>query len=152
MPLTLNAAIAVLAIAALILVFQSLWARRQGIAYRLWLTVKSEIAYLGVTFIAVALGVRGPTPILLGIIAALIVHLRYPARKRYVPTSIRRQTVRKYERKSGQKFNRRKQELDHVVPFSRGGSHTTDNLRVIEKRANRAKGDASPWWDVFGRR
>lgn len=30
-------------------------------------------------------------------------------------------------------------ELDHVVPLSRGGVHTADNLRVTHRRCNRAK-------------
>ena len=38
----------------------------------------------------------------------------------------------------------KKHHVDHVWPFSRGGSHTTDNLRVIEKKKNLRKGAKLP--------
>ena len=44
----------------------------------------------------------------------------------------------------GEKFDPEKHHIDHVWPFSKGGSHTTDNLRVIEKKRNLRKGAKRP--------
>ena len=35
-------------------------------------------------------------------------------------------------------------ELDHIVPYSKGGQHTVDNLRVLCKPCNRRKGASMP--------
>ena len=35
-------------------------------------------------------------------------------------------------------------ELDHVIPLSRGGSHTFDNVQVSHRRCNRSKGTRLP--------
>lgn len=47
-------------------------------------------------------------------------------------------------------YNPKKHEIDHVVPWSRGGGNEADNLKVIPKARNRAKSNRSPWWDIFG--
>ena len=86
-----------------------------------------------------------------GIVVALIVMQRMPGRSRHIPQSVRRKKIAEFELRTGKKFNPRKHELDHEVPFSRGGSHSEDNLRVTEKAKNRSKGSKSPWWDLLGR-
>ena len=90
--------------------------------------------------------------LLTGLLAATLVMLRIPSRKRYVPASERRRAIARHELKTGRKYNSRRDEIDHEVPFSRGGSHTADNLRVVDKRVNRSKGNQSPWWDLLGKR
>jgi hypothetical protein len=47
--------------------------------------------------------------------------------------------------KTGKKFNPRKHELDHEIAFSKGGSHTAENPRVLEKKRNRSNGAESPF-------
>lgn len=87
----------------------------------------------------------------MAIVAALIVDRWMPGRSRYIPASVRRRKIAEHELRTGKKFNPRKHELDHEVAFSKGGSHTEDNLRVVEKSKNRSKGAKSPWWDLLGR-
>lgn len=41
----------------------------------------------------------------------------------------------------GEEFDRENLHLDHVVPLSRGGNHTPDNIRVACKWCNARKGD-----------
>jgi 5-methylcytosine-specific restriction endonuclease McrA len=44
----------------------------------------------------------------------------------------------------GEAYDSTKHHIDHVWPFSKGGSHTTDNLRVISKQKNLKKGAKRP--------
>lgn len=63
-------------------------------------------------------------------------------RSRYIPKATRRAVIERDLK--GEKFDPEKHHVDHVWPFSRGGSHTTDNLRVIEKKRNLRKGAKRP--------
>jgi hypothetical protein len=63
-------------------------------------------------------------------------------RSRHIPKAIRRAVIERDLK--GEKFDPRKYHIDHVWPFARGGSHTGDNLRVIEKRRNLQKGAKRP--------
>lgn len=131
-------------------VLTSLYRRREGIAYRLRNIVRAELAYLGVTFLLLYLKQPLAVALLGGVVCALIVERRTPSRRRYISKSERRKVIARFEL-SGGRFNRRTHEIDHVIPFSKGGSNTADNLRVISRRKNRAKGRKSPWWDLLGR-
>lgn len=75
---------------------------------------------------------------------ALIVFGRSQSRKRsrYISRSTRRAVIKRDLK--GEKYDPQKHHFDHVWPFSKGGSHTTDNLRVIEKRRNLRKGANRP--------
>lgn len=63
-------------------------------------------------------------------------------RSRYIPKSTRRAVVERDLK--GEKFDPQEHSIDHVWPFARGGSHTTDNLRVLEKKKNLRKGAKRP--------
>ena len=63
-------------------------------------------------------------------------------RTRYIPKATRRAVIERDMK--GEKFDAEKHHIDHVWPFSKGGSHTTDNLRVIEKKRNLRKGAKRP--------
>ncbi len=125
--------------------------RRESILHRLRRAIIGEATYFGVALILAKLGRTPLEAILGGILAGFIVMQRMPGRSRHIPKSVRRKKIAEFELQTGKKFNPRKHELDHEIPFSRGGSHTDDNLRVIEKRRNRSKGAKSPWWDLLGR-
>lgn len=83
------------------------------------------------------------------ILAALVVAGFVRKRSRYIPRSERRKVIARYE-STGQKFSPRIHEIDHIVPFSKGGSNIADNLRVVRRHENRSKGAKSPWWDLLG--
>lgn len=89
---------------------------------------------------AAALGVIG---------GALIVAVSKP-RGRYIPAKERRRAIARYELETGKKYNSRKHDLDHEIPFSKGGNSNAENLRVTDRRKNRSKGARSTWWDPFG--
>ena len=63
-------------------------------------------------------------------------------RSRRIPKSIRRTVIERDLK--GEMFDPHKHQIDHVWPFSRGGSNTVDNLRVIEKKKNLRKGAKRP--------
>jgi 5-methylcytosine-specific restriction endonuclease McrA len=75
---------------------------------------------------------------------ALIFFGRWQGKKRSrsIPMATRRAVIKRDLK--GVKFDPEKHHVDHVWPFSRGGSHTTDNLRVIEKKKNLRKGAKRP--------
>ena len=95
--------------------------------------------------------IRNVAP-LISVMAALLVYATRPRRGRYTRASVKRQKIAEWQLRTGKKFNPRTHELDHIVPFSQGGSHTADNLEVVEKKRNRSKGARSEWWDLLGRR
>jgi len=70
------------------------------------------------------------------------VRLQGKRRSRYISKATRRAVIERDLK--GEKFDPKKHHVDHVWPFSRGGSHTTDNLRVIEKKKNLRKGAKLP--------
>jgi hypothetical protein len=125
--------------------------RREAILHKLRAGIIAESIYLGVAFIMLKSGQPPLTSILAGMVPALIVTNRLRPRSRHTPVHVKRVARAKFELETGQKFDPKKHEYDHDVPFSRGGSHTVDNVRVVEKKMNRSKGNAPPWWDVLGK-
>jgi len=63
-------------------------------------------------------------------------------RSRYIPKHVKRAVIARDM--IDEEYDPAKHHIDHVWPFARGGSHTTDNLRVIEKRKNLKKGAKRP--------
>lgn len=63
-------------------------------------------------------------------------------RSRYIPKATRRAVIATDLK--GETFDPEKHHIDHVWPFSKGGSNTVDNLRVVEKRKNLQKGAKRP--------
>jgi len=81
--------------------------------------------------------------IIAGVVAfVFFVRVQGKRRTRYIPKATRRAVIERDLK--GEKFDPKKHHVDHVWPFSRGGSHTTDNLRVIEKKKNLRKGAKLP--------
>jgi hypothetical protein len=63
-------------------------------------------------------------------------------RSRYISKSTKRAVIERDLK--DEQYDPQKHHIDHVWPFSKGGSHTTDNLRVIQKRKNLQKGAKRP--------
>jgi len=135
-----------------ILLLMSLWARRDEVLYHL--RILFVAALLGFAAFAFCMGkpeFQESAPFAaLGMFG--FVFMVRPKRKRRMRAKARRRAIAKWELKTGKKFNSRFHEIDHTVPFSQGGNETEDNLRVIDRKANRRKGAKSAWWDVLGRR
>jgi hypothetical protein len=83
--------------------------------------------------------------------AALLIFLRRKntiRRSRYIPASVKRKVIARDLK--GETYDASKHHLDHRWPFSKGGSNTTDNLRVIPKSENLKKGARRTKWREMG--
>lgn len=125
--------------------------RREGIRYWVRRIVLLESVYLGIAYIMLRKGQPPLESILAGMVAAFFIDSFIKPRSRHIPASVKRNLRAKHELRTGRKFNPQKYEYDHKVAFSRGGSHTTDNLKIVEKKRNRSKGSKTVWWDILGR-
>jgi len=87
---------------------------------------------------------------LFGFLAFLF--LPRPKRSRYIPAKVKREIIARDLTTRGHKYDPRKHHIDHKWAFSRGGGHTPDNLRIVEKERNLRKGAKKPGiWDMFFR-
>jgi hypothetical protein len=125
--------------------------RREAIRHKVRGVIILEGLYLGVAYVMLHNGQQPLTSILAGLVLALVASKYMKPRSRHTPDHVKRRARAEFELKTGTKFNPKKHEYDHDVPFSRGGSHTPDNIRVVKKKRNRSKGATSPWWDVLGK-
>jgi glucan phosphoethanolaminetransferase (alkaline phosphatase superfamily) len=139
----------VLVIVIVLMVLASVTARRELIGQRLRFLL--ALAIIAVISFGVASQFTDQNKAaVIAIFAALILGAKFrPRHSRYISRRDRRKAIAEFER-SGERYDPKKHEIDHVVPFSRGGGNTADNLKVIPKAKNRAKSDRPPWWDVFG--
>jgi hypothetical protein len=126
--------------------------RREGIRHSLRRFIIVGVSYLGVVAYFVQSGRWPPAAsVAAGVIAALAVDSFIPRRTRYISKAERRETIQRFEKQTGERYDPRKHDIGHIVAFSRGGSSTADNLKVESRRENRSKGAKSPWWDLIGR-
>ena len=75
--------------------------------------------------------------------SAAFVLVRPPRTGRRIPTGVRRAVIARYEA-TGKKFDPKLHDLDHIVPFSKGGDHSGKNLRVVDRSTNRRRGAKMP--------
>jgi hypothetical protein len=133
------------------LLFISLRRRREALRHSAKKFIAQVIATVAAgIFMLIATDGNTRAATICSFLAFVVVDLSFPERKRRIPAKVRRRVIARHELETGDKFNPQKDEIDHLVPFSRGGSSTFDNLKVISKKQNREKADKSPWWDIFG--
>ena len=80
-----------------------------------------------------------------------IIFLPKQKRTRYISAETKTKLIEKFEKKTGKTYNTREYEIHHIIPYSKGGNSTIDNLKIIPKHKNRAISNKSPWWDIFGK-
>jgi hypothetical protein len=127
---------------------------RQGARLFLRNLLKGVILFIGLMALLTALRSRtdlqpSQEQVIAGFVA-FIVWVRWQGKKRSrsIPRATRRAVIKRDLK--GERFDPQKHHVDHVWPFAKGGSHTTDNLRVIEKKRNLQKGAKRPRiWDMW---
>ena len=103
------------------------------------------LAFIGFQFILAGTKVPHDNAVVLSGFGALIVfgiRKQRFRRSRYIPKAVKRAVITRDLKDA--EYDPATHHIDHVWPFSRGGSHTTDNLRVIEKKKNLKKGAKRP--------
>ncbi len=123
---------------------------REGIRHNLhgglWALIVAGIAYI----LADANHFEPKVRYLLAGGAGIIVILLQPKRKRRISKSVRQAVIDRDLRSKNLKWNPKKYHIDHKVPYSKGGSHTVDNLRVVPKEDNLRKGKKMPgFFDIL---
>lgn len=122
---------------------RSLYAAREGALHQLRLIVLGVIVYV----LSVQLMPVHTDPEVrhwISLVAAAIVMAVAPRRSRHIPVAVKRRVVDRYEKRTGQRYDPKVHDIDHIWPFARGGSHKADNLRVISRSKNRRKGNRKP--------
>ena len=87
--------------------------------------------------------------IFFGAVTAAVLHKK---RSRYYSPKLKKEVIARHFKGREHKYDPRKHHVDHKVAFAKGGSHTLDNLRVIDRKKNLQKGAKWPGlWDMFFR-
>ncbi len=81
-----------------------------------------------------------------GLSAAFIL-IRPPRTDRRIPGKVRRAVIARDLK--GERFDPKLHDIDHIVPFSKGGDHSEENLRVISRSENRRRGAKMPKFRDF---
>ncbi len=143
---------ALVAVTVAVLVLASLYARREHIHHELRRLLGSTVVAVVAFAIARQTQASPGTALTIAALFGFVVFSSWRKRSRYPRAAARRRTIAKWELETGKKYNAQRYEVDHKIPFVQGGSNTEDNLQVIEKKRNRAKGGRGPFWDLLRRR
>jgi hypothetical protein len=130
-----------------IIAFAFLFRRREAIAHALCGTL---IAFACAIVVFLFLWKEGLSPMaayISALVVGVLIRRAEPRRSRYVSAKSKRQTIAKFERETGETFNRRIHEIDHKLAHSRGGGNAEDNLQVLTRKKNRSKGARARWKD-----
>lgn len=127
-------------IVASFVAFVCLYRRREAVAHMVRGTIVACIGAAAVFFFLWKAGLPPLDAYIVALVFGILIRRAQPRRSRYIPARVRRQVIARWERESGQSFNKRVHELDHVLAHSRGGGNMEENLQVLTKKQNRSKG------------
>jgi hypothetical protein len=126
--------------------------KKTQIRYKLRRAVVGLAVYLPCAVIVTRQGLAPLEAVVLSMLAGMgcaWLLVNPPKRERRISKSIRQEVIARDLTSKGLKWDPEKYHIDHVVPFSRGGDHSTRNLRVIEKTKNLRKGGKMPGFGDF---
>ncbi len=121
---------------------RTLFAAREGILWTFKAALIGVFAFIAAQAILIAIGRTRNEAVVGSYIASAGAMVLTPKRTRYVRSDIRKRVIGRDLK--GMPYDARKHHIDHIWPHSRGGSNTTDNLRVIGKKENLRKGANKP--------
>lgn len=114
-------------------------------AFRLRRLAVAFALYLGVIGVLVKLKFSPAEAIAFGFLSAVAGGLYFvprPKRERRIPVAVRRVVISRDLK--GQPFDPKLHHIDHIVPFSKGGDHSPENLRVLPRSRNLEKAARMP--------
>jgi hypothetical protein len=92
-------------------------------------------------------GLSPITAYISALVVGVLIRRAEPRRSRYISARAKRQTIARFEKETGESYNRRIHEIDHKLAHSRGGGNAEDNLQVLTRKKNRSKGAKARWKD-----
>ncbi len=119
--------------------------KRHELRFRAKRIVVALTLYLGGVFLMHAIGYGMVHSLFVGFlmgVAGGFFFVRPPSRTRRVPRHIRQAVIARDLK--GAPFDPALHHLDHIVPFSKGGDHSVENLRVMAKEDNIRRGAQMP--------
>jgi hypothetical protein len=124
-----------------------LWRRREAIEHAVrQIAVAAVIA--GFAFYLLWKGGLPPfSAYIFAVAIGVLIRRAQPRRSRYISARVKRHAVAKHEKETGKTFRRGRDEFDHILPHSRGGGNSEDNIQVLPKKRNRQKGARVRWWE-----
>jgi hypothetical protein len=133
--------------------FQIVSRKQERLLYKIRRTIVGMVVYVVAALILARQGLPPLEIIFLSVPAGMgcaWLFVNPPKRERRISSRIRREVIARDLTSKGLKWDPAKHHIDHVVPFSRGGDHSSRNLRVIEKQKNLRKGGKMPsFWDFL---
>jgi hypothetical protein len=121
---------------------------RQGARLFLRNLALSALVFCTCELVLPKLSSKDPLP--LSLLLAIIVCFRKGSmrRSRHIPASEKRAVIARHRKKGN--YDPKTHHIDHIQPFSKFGSHTADNLRVVPKEKNLKKGARLPRpWELW---
>jgi hypothetical protein len=125
--------------------FAFLLRRREAIAHAIRGTLIAAACAIAAFFLLWKYGLSPLAAYISALVVGVLIRRAEPRRSRYVSARAKRQTIAKFEKESGESFNRRVHEIDHKLAHSRGGGNAEDNLQVLTRKKNRSKGAKARW-------
>ena len=120
--------------------FGFLWRRREAIEHTVR-QIAVAIVLAGIAFFLLwNSGLPPLTAYMVALLICVLIRRAQPRRSRYVSARTKRQAIAKHEKETGKTFKRGRDEFDHIVPHSRGGGNSEDNIQILPKKKNREKG------------
>jgi hypothetical protein len=119
--------------------------KRQELAFRLRRLAVAFALYFGVIGVLLNLAFSPLEALAFGFLSAIaggLFFVRPPNRNRRIPSAVRRAVIERDLK--GERFDPRIHHIDHIVPFSKGGDHSMENLRVLSRSRNLERGSRMP--------
>jgi len=125
-----------------VLLIRVLYASREGISWWFRYLLRAILGFIVGAVLAKVLHLTTQEAWLVCSMSAGVAVVTLKPRSRHIPALIRRKVIARDLKDD--KYNSKTHHIDHVWPFSRGGSSSADNLRILTKRENLRKGARKP--------
>jgi hypothetical protein len=119
--------------------------KKDYVRFRVRRLTVAMVFYVGGIFLLLKLGYGPVEAIMFGFVLSIAAGLFFvprPERKRRIPTHVRRAVIERDLK--GAPFDPSLHQIDHIVPFSKGGDNSLCNLRVVAKTENLRRGARMP--------